>query len=203
MKINQKLLQTGTPNNGKKYKAWDTHPNDSNYLFYSYIRRKDGSQYERWTTRDVYLERKKYLEGYCSKNRKLLNEKSKGNYQKNLEYYSDYGKKWKKENREKCREYALKTYYKYPEKSKLNTVVNRFKNINLSKLQKKEIESIYLLRAELDLCAKGAGSSKKFHVDHIMPLNHEKFTGLHAPWNLQILTASENCRKRNKIDNNY
>ena len=39
----------------------------------------------------------------------------------------------------------------------------------------------------------------RHHVDHILPIKHPLVSGLHVPENLQILTARDNSRKRNKI----
>lgn len=41
-------------------------------------------------------------------------------------------------------------------------------------------------------------SGVKYDVDHIHPLNGSNFSGLHVPWNLQIIKSFDNCSKGNR-----
>jgi hypothetical protein len=86
-----------------------------------------------------------------------------------------------------------------PEQARARTSLRRKRNqqstpVWLSKKQKKEIKDFYLRAIEL---TKSTGV--QHHVDHILPLAGKTLCGLHVPWNLQILTASENSKKSNKV----
>jgi 5-methylcytosine-specific restriction endonuclease McrA len=38
-----------------------------------------------------------------------------------------------------------------------------------------------------------------WHVDHIIPLQGTTVSGLHVPWNMQVITETENKRKGNRL----
>lgn len=55
-----------------------------------------------------------------------------------------------------------------------------------------QIKAIYKHAKECEML-----TGDKYHVDHIIPLNGENVSGLHVPWNLQVLPADINISKSN------
>ncbi len=63
----------------------------------------------------------------------------------------------------------------------------------LTKEQLLEIQWYYDTAKELQWL-----SEEPLEVDHVVPLQGKDVSGLHVPWNLQILPESLNCSKGNK-----
>jgi len=64
----------------------------------------------------------------------------------------------------------------------------------LTRRQKTEMRSMYQIAITM---SKTTGEA--YVVDHIWPLQHETVCGLHVPWNLRVITRTENAVKYNKL----
>ena len=98
-----------------------------------------------------------------------------------------YKKQWKENNKNKVRAHWAK--YRA---SKLKA--------NVAWVNNEYIEDLYKNCREAEKLFNVVGINVKFHVDHIIPLQHKQVCGLHVEHNLQILTAEENAAKSNKYE---
>lgn len=156
-----------------------------------------------------YKDRRKWRLKYDKENYTMLRTANKKWVEKNKKHYKDLQKKWAENNKDiinqKRKEYVQKNpdkqkkwcrtrYLKDPQKYKANSkIYNRFRRnqtIALSQNIKNQIKIIYRKRIFM---------GTKYHVDHIIPLRGKNVSGLHVPWNLQIITAKENLSKNNKF----
>jgi len=101
--------------------------------------------------------------------------------------------KYYNKNKEKCRRNLRDWRRKNPKKAKAQSNVRRHKVRKatpkwLSKKLFVKVVNFY------ERCPT------KLTVDHIVPINGEKVSGLNVPWNLQYLTPSRNSSKGNRIN---
>jgi len=190
------------------FKRGDEHPTFN--LFF----KQNSKGRQVWNTREMLgrLVEQQRLHNHKPDRRERQNKCRRDQYAKDPSKIKEKNKKWREKNLDVLRENQRKAYRNNPNMWKAHAAKRRKdlnNNIALPKDAMDALRDVYHTRDDLTLAARSAGSSECFHVDHIMPLKpvpidfngsiQRPFTGLHAPWNLQILEAKENLSKSNKV----
>lgn len=134
---------------------------------------------------------------YARKNKDALNARSRNWKAKNQGYIKSYNEQYRKNNAEIVKN-ASKNW-RNANRSHKTALENKRRASKLNAtppwLSKEHYDQINLIYAHAKECEMLTGD--KYHVDHIVPLQGENVSGLHVPWNLQVLPADLNIKKSN------
>lgn len=146
------------------------------YLKHKQKRNENCSQYQK-ANRNIA---NAAVQRHYKRNRKRILQDRKTLYESNTafrESRQEYGRNYVKTNR--WRSTANNASYR----AKKRNATPKW----LTDLQIEETKLIYYIAKCLNL-----------EVDHIIPIRGKNVSGLHVPWNMQLLTRTENIRKGNR-----
>ena len=158
--------------------------------------------YDRWRDKhDPKRKARKRPEGYQAEMYAKHQEKrlaaKKALYAAKREMLLERQAKWRDGNRDKLKARDDRRYEESRALIYAQNLLRRRRRVQaappwLTREQWKEMAEIYETARELTV-----KTGIPHEVDHIHPLAGGKSCGLHVPWNLQIMTATANRKKRN------
>lgn len=152
--------------------------------------------------------------GYASWCKECESERNRLKSQKYCDSRLAKAKQWRDENKDK-QAVAIKAWREQnPEK--LKAIYKDWAQRNKDKVNAKwmqreaskknrtpawlTVDEHWMIEQAYDIAAKRKDEfGFDWHVDHIVPLQGKTVSGLHVPWNLQVIPAVENQRKSNKF----
>ncbi len=114
---------------------------------------------------------------------------------KHADRVAERHRRWRAKNPERARELSVKAMDKWrtlnPDKARVASRVQRAKR--RAQETQRTLPGHDAFIAAIYKTASGLGLT----VDHVVPLNGENVSGLHVPWNMQMLSDNQNKRKSN------
>jgi 5-methylcytosine-specific restriction endonuclease McrA len=140
-------------------------------------------------SKEYKIKHKKEINMYYEEHKEALLEAAKIRYILNREQKLLYNHEYYDKNRERLIQETKEYAEKNPEINRIATIKkNGNRALRIPKFGQIGIREFYK-KCPLDMV-----------VDHIIPLQGKKVSGLHVSWNLQYLTWSDNARKSNKAN---
>jgi hypothetical protein len=156
----------------------------------------------------------RHKSGYLSWCKTCESERCKINAQKNRDNRLLKARQWREANKDKQQSSTKKWREKNPERLKQTYrqwAENNRDKINAKWMKrdasKKQRTPLWLTDDDLWMIEEVYSLSQlrqeitgiKWHVDHIVPLQGKTVSGLHVPWNLQVIPAQANQQKSNRF----
>jgi hypothetical protein len=150
--------------------------------------KKENAEYVKSSSAKYYVNNKDRIDvrnkAWKDKNPDKVSSAGKENYEKNKDKVLSAQKEYRTNNRAKLNAKAAK------ERADKKKATPKW----LTQIDKEFMEVTYAMAKVMSEMEQ-----TEYHVDHIVPLNGEKVSGLHVPRNLQVIPKFDNLSKGNRL----